>query len=39
MQLIRHIDGWIVNILDDMPSNGPFHLVIFPLPGEDLLAS
>jgi phenol 2-monooxygenase len=36
MQLIRHIDGWIVNILDDMPSNGRFHLVIF---AGDLLAS
>jgi hypothetical protein len=38
MQLIRHIDGWIVNILDDMPSNGRFHLVIFAV-GGDLLAS
>lgn len=36
MQLIRHIDDWIVNILDDMPSNGRFHPVIF---GGDLLAS
>ena len=27
--LIRHIDGSKVNILDDMPSNGRFHLFIF----------
>ena len=27
--LIRHIDGSKVSILDDMPSNGRFHLFIF----------
>ena len=27
--LTRHIDGSTVNILDDMPSNGRFHLFIF----------
>ena len=29
-QLVRHIDGWLVNILDDMPCNGPrFHVFVF----------
>jgi phenol 2-monooxygenase len=36
MQLIRHIGGWIANILDDMPPNDHFHLAIF---AGDLLAS
>jgi hypothetical protein len=36
MQLIRRIDGWIVNILDNMPPNDHFHLAIF---AGDLLAS
>ena len=27
--LIRHVDGTVVNLLDDMPSNGRFHLFVF----------
>ena len=29
MQLIRHIDGLLINILDDMPSAGRFHVLVF----------
>lgn len=29
MQLIRHIDGLLINILDDMPSAGRFHMLVF----------
>jgi phenol 2-monooxygenase (NADPH) len=36
MQRVRHIDGWLVNILDDMPASGRFHLLVF---AGDLLAS
>lgn len=30
INLIRHIDGWQVNSLDDMPANGNFYEIIFP---------
>lgn len=36
MQLIRRIDDWLINILDDMPSAGRFHVLVF---AGDLLAS
>jgi len=36
MNLVRNIDGWIVDLLDDMPSNGRFHMLIF---AGDILAS
>ena len=29
LSFVRHIDGTAVNMLDEMPSNGRFHLVIF----------
>lgn len=29
MRMLRHIDGWDVDLLEDMPSNGRFHVVVF----------